>query len=165
MNFKTLAFAFAALITFSGVHAQNASYDIEPKIKSRPIFNAKIPATLNESGYCCMKMDIDTSGKAKNIDAQFCTNDDLIVPYKIHMSKFKFSPALKNGKPVLKQNFIYRLGRVTRDKNGNILPGPDGYLTRRFPKRALPPGPKRVANSKWLRKHFRTGKPCGYYVS
>ena len=112
-----------------------------------------------------MKMDINLAGIPENIDAKFCTHKVLIEPYKTHMSKFKFLPAKHNKQAVVRKDFVFKLGRVTFGKNRKILPGPNGYLTRKFPNKSLPPAPKKIPNSKWLKKNFRIQKPCGYMIS
>ena len=148
--------------------SNNVKYDKDSKVIFRPKGKPNLKNKLDTSGYCCLIFDINKLGMPKNIETTYCTHDELALPTKQRIAKFRYSPAIINDEIVKRKDKTRRIGYVRtkgKGKRKRIIPGPNGYLTKKDPKAKIPPPPKRIMASKWLRNHFNNGKPCIDYIS
>ena len=124
-----------------------------------------MPRQARESGYCCMVFNVDRSGSPVNVNTSYCTNPIFAENSKDAVSKWEFSPALKNGTPVawLDETTLMRFNIATVE--GSLIPSSTGYLSLREGAKPTTPPRDRTAYRKWLDKNFVTETTCGELVS
>jgi len=124
-----------------------------------------MPRQARESGYCCMVFNVDRSGSPVNVNTSYCTNPIFAESSKDAVSRWEFSPAMKNGKPVvwLDETTLMRFNIATVE--GSLIPSSTGYLSLREGAEPTAPPRDRTAYRKWLDKNFITETTCGELVS
>lgn len=149
------------------VQGASVKYDKDAKIIYRPKGKPRLTKIMDESGYCCMLLDVDEAGQLKNIDVTYCTHDFLVSHFTQRVKKFRFSPALIDGQPVYRKAKIYRPGYVRyKGKYGPAVSGPNGYLEKKDADAAIPRRPRSdKAVKKWLKKYYINKKPCAELIS
>lgn len=113
-----------------------------------------------------MVFDINKSGIPKNIKAPYCTDSVFATPSKEALSKWRYSPAEIEGKPVKQRNATTYMSFRLSNRLGLMIPSPAGYLGIRDDQELTPPprnDPK--AYSEWFDKTYVTEQPCGDLVS
>ncbi|PHS76888.1 MAG: hypothetical protein COB56_05065 [Robiginitomaculum sp.] len=86
----------------------------------------KMPPNAKRSGYCCMLIDVNAEGEPENIRTSYCTDSNFKRPSIKASKKWKFSPAIKDGRPekAYSQKFTNRFllqnsrGQTVQDKEG-----------------------------------------------
>lgn len=144
--------------------AQTTDWDEDaiPIRRERPIF----PEDLDQSGYCCLKFDINTLGKTTNIRIEYCTTHKLMNTSKTSVSKWQYKPAQLRGDPILRRNATTKLSFNYADNRGLLIAGPTGYLDPKSPLESIPLPPQDRAEYRlWADKYFHTEKPCGEFIS
>ncbi len=97
-----------------------------------------MPRRAKTSGYCCMLMDIDEKGMPQNIRTSYCS-DKVFAKASIEASKkWRFAPAIKDGKPRAIKNQTYVNKFYLRLSNGRLVPDPDRMVVRRGKRVRIP---------------------------
>ena len=101
----------------------NEIYDrqAQPLVRIPPI----VPVAAFESGnsgHCVLEFDVSPIGAIENIRVGYCTNDVFRESSVNSLAKWRYNPAIRNGKGVTRKNVETKIRYVIQDACGNTLP-------------------------------------------
>ncbi len=79
-------------------------------------------STATKSGHCKVMFDVDEKGNTFNIKITFCSEDLFVVPTIESVRRWRYSPRIMNGKPVVRKRVATRISYKLMDEEGNPLP-------------------------------------------
>jgi outer membrane biosynthesis protein TonB len=95
--------------------------DAQPLIRFPPRMS---PAALrgNRSGHCKLEFDVTSDGRVENIRVGYCTSEVFRETSVKSLSKWKYNPAIQDGKGVPRKNVETTIAYRIQDACGNTLP-------------------------------------------
>lgn len=130
--------AGVAITVISAMFSLSAAHSTDgPEIDEHgnEVFHAELthnispvmPPNAQESGYCCVMLDIQKSGRVKNTEIIYCTSEIFRDVTERTAPKVTYYPRLVNGVEAESQdkleNFSYRLN----DEFGALIKNAEGY--------------------------------------
>jgi len=80
-----------------------------------------MPSRAKRSGYCCMLIDVNAEGEPENIRTSYCSDYYFKRPSIKASKKWKFNPAVKDGRPMKAYNQKYKNLFMLRNSRGQIV--------------------------------------------
>ncbi len=132
--FITITLAFSIISVSIPAFAQTNYWDPrpipedeqkQPKVNlatTRIIAPPKMPATAKESGFCCMIYDVTDKGLPDKVNATFCSAKMFKEPSIESVKKWRFNPAISNGKNTRAYNQFKLISFRLTNPDGSIIP-------------------------------------------
>jgi TonB family protein len=83
------------------VHVKSGAFDVPPKVLegTRPVYPA-LEADRREKGFAVIICTVGIDGRARDFEVEMMTNPAFAYEAMLAIQKWRWSPALKNGRPV-----------------------------------------------------------------
>ena len=90
----------------------------------------RMPSSAKRSGFCCIKYNVNEDGNPINITTPFCNMKKFRKPTIKAVKKWRFNPAISNGKPLRTNNYTGVITYRLTTPGGSIIPDKDGLVLR-----------------------------------
>lgn len=111
----------ARLESLSLIPEVNYDRQAQPLIRIPPRIS-QAALSGNNSGHCTLEFDVSPSGVPENISVGYCTRDVFRESSIKSLAKWKYSPAIRNGKAVPRKNVVTTISYKIQDACGRLLP-------------------------------------------
>lgn len=100
--------------------------DAQPLVRIPPIIPARF-LQGDHSGYCKVRFDVTPDGAVTNLETTVCTSRQLENATLTSVSKWRFTPKVEDGLPIMRKGVESTIRFDLQDERGRKLPLPDGF--------------------------------------
>jgi len=111
-------------VTISSDYAQSQDSDL---VRIPPM----LPHNAEESGFCCIRLDVSKKGKPKNVEAYSCTHEVYKKSAEKTVKRWRYHPLYVDGKRQSRKNILNKVTYHLTDEDGSLLYDPEIYIPRR----------------------------------